>query len=388
MLALLVGCSGGGAPAPAAPVEPALPRSSPASPRAEAAARPAARTRIPAGNVLAGSRPGTAGRRPAREADLVPIALPAFEIDREPVRGDGAGRPLVAHDRSEAENLCAARGGRLCTELEWERACEGEAHHTFPTGPSLDLEGCTLDLGACTSEFGVAAMGVEHPEWTRSDLPESLVALGARAAEASAVVRGARFDQPLASHRCDMRGGLAPRSEVGAAVRCCYGGDPSAAAYPEVATHPVFRAAELDDAALRAALAGIPELAAYAEDFTLHDAEDGDRALARGNAVRDALAGWELAEGPFFWSPTAGDELLVFSGRSAGGTLIAALYRLSDGTYVHGGAFVLAGEDAPIAISRTPPSRGELHWTACFGCAGESGVIRLDDEQVVRVLAY
>lgn len=318
----------------------------------------------------------------------MPVAVPAFEIDRMPIRAEGAGLPLVVRSRDEAERVCGARGGRLCSELEWERACEGDAHQPFATGASLDLEGCTLDLGACTSEHGVAAMGIEHPEWTRSNLPESLVTIGARAPEASAVVRGARFDQDVSSHRCDMRGGLAPISEVGATVRCCYGGDPEAAVYPDVPTHAVFRDAGLDSAAVRAILATVPELATYAADFSLHDAEDGDRALARGNALRDALAGWELATGPFFWSPMAGDELLVFSGHGGGSTVIAALYRMADGTYVHGGSFVLANEDAPVAISRTPPSRSELHWTACFGCGGEGGTIRIDEESVVRVVAF
>jgi hypothetical protein len=316
----------------------------------------------------------------------VPVPIAAFEIDRVPVRPNGASMPSIAASRAEAEGICSARGGRLCTELEWERACEGDEHHDFPTasapGAGLDLEGCTLDLGACVSSFGVSAMGIERPEWTASDLEPSLVAVGA-----SAVVRGARFDQPVASHRCDARGALAPVSEVGAAVRCCYGGDASAS-YPSIGSHPLFAAAELDTPALRTILAGIPEVAAFAADFQPYDAEDGDRALARGNALRDALAGWELAEGPFFWSPTAGDELLVLAGTGGGSTLIAALYRLTDGSYVHGGSFVLANEVAPIAISRTPPSRTELRWTACFDCGGESGAIRLDEDQVVRVVQF
>lgn len=340
-----------------------------------------ARVAIPAGTVLAGSRPGTSGRRPSREADLVSVPIAAFEIDRVPLRAPGAAMPLLASSRAEAATTCSARGGRLCTELEWERACEGDEHHAFLTGPSLDIEGCTLDLLACTSPFGVSAMGIERPEWTASDLEPSLVAVGA-----SAVVRGARFDQPVETHRCDARGALAPISEVGAGVRCCYGGAPNEAAYPATTNHAPYRAAELDTNAIRAVLATIPELSAYAGDFDPHGVEEGDRALARGNAVRDALAGWELAEGPFFWSPTAGDELLVFSGEGGGSTIIAALYRMSDGSYLHGASFVLDGELAPVAISHTPPSRSELRWTACFGCGGESGVIRLDEDQVVRVI--
>lgn len=378
-----MGCSGG-APTTRAAVEPTeAPPPEEARPAPPLTRPPGPRIAIPAGTVLAGSRPGTAGRRPAREADLVPVTIAPFEIDRVPVRAAGASMPLVAASRAEAAATCSARGGRLCSELEWERACEGEAHDPFMSGATLDLEGCSLDLGACVSSFGVSAMGIERPEWTASDLDASLVAVGA-----SAVVRGARFDQPVASHRCDARGALAPVSDVGAAVRCCYGGDPNVGTYPTVASHPIFRAAGLEPEALRAILATVPELTAYASDFVPYGAEEGDRALARGNVLRDALAGWELAEGPFFWSPTLGDELLVFAGRGGGSTLIAALYRMTDGTYIHGGSFVLADESAPIAISRTPPSRAELRWTACFDCGGESGAIRLDEDQVVRVVQF
>lgn len=332
--------------------------------------------------MLAGSRPGTSGRRPSREVDDVPVNVASFEIDRAPLRAPGASMPLLVNSRADAEATCSARGGRLCTELEWERACEGEDHHPFLTGPALDLEGCTLDLNACTSSFGVAAMGIERPEWTASDLAPELVAVGA-----SAVVRGARFDQPIATHRCDARAALSPVSEIGAAVRCCYGGD-AAGAYPPPTSHPVFAEAELGDTEVRAILATIPELRSYATDFVVHGIADGDRALARGNATRETLAGWELADGPFYWSPTPGDEVLVLSGHGGGSTVIAALYRMPDGSHVHGGSFVLEGEDAPVAISRTPPSRGELKWTACEGCGGESGVIRLDEDQVVRVLQF
>jgi hypothetical protein len=138
---------------------------------------------------------------------------------------------------------------------------------------------------------------------------------------------------------------------------------------------------------LRSALRSVPELAPWADGFEPYDATDGDRALARGNATRGALQGWELANGPFRWSPAQGDEALVVAGRSGEDTLIAVLYPRPGEGYWHGGSFVLEHERAPIAITRTPPSREELLWTACQGCGGESGAIRLGEDGVIRIAA-
>lgn len=382
----LVACGAPAAAVPDAPATPVVvdPSPEPSAVLGAAAAPPGPRIAVPAGTVLAGSRPGTVGRRPHREADLVPVEVPAFEIDRRPLV-DARGIPLVARSVAEATTACESRGARLCDELEWERACEGDEHFAFPTGAEMDLEACTMDLGSCTTPFGVVAPGVEEAEWTASSIDP--VRAGA-APEATVVVRGSRFDGPLPSHRCDARAALAPVSDIGAAVRCCHGPAP-ALAYPELGTHAMFRdAPELGSAELRTILATIPELEPYAADFVLHGTEDGLRALGRGDATVASLAGWELASGAFRWSPSGGDELLVFSGHGGGSSILVALYPVFGGGYVHGASFVLRGEDAPFAVSRTPPSRAELHWTACFGCGGEGGLVRIDEDSVVRMTQF
>jgi hypothetical protein len=388
----------GATPEQGASTEPGAPTTPPPSPARETAApapdttasRPSRprldgpRADVPAGSFEVGSVPGTPFRRPSREADRVVVALPGFTIDRRPYPNDPTLAPLLVSSRAEAEALCAERDGRLCTELEWERACGGPEAAAYPTGATLDLDACMRDPARCASGFGVVAMGIERPEWTASNVTTRL---GERA-----VLRGARSDQAADFHRCAARTEQPAASAPDlppvqpAAFHCCHGPAPDVA-YPAPEMHRQFVDVTMALDELRAALRSVPELAPWADDFEPYDAEDGDRALARGNATRGALQGWELASGPFRWSPAVGDEALVVSGRSGEDTLIAVLYPRPDQGFWHGGSFVLENEIAPIAISRTPPSREELLWTACQGCGAESGAIRLGEDGVIRVAA-
>jgi hypothetical protein len=360
-------------PAPAAPAAPAR-RVRLDGPRAD----------VPAGTFEVGSVPGTPFRRSSREADRVSVTLPGFSIDRRPYPNDPNLAPLLVARRAEAQALCAERDGRLCTELEWERACGGPEASAYATGAAMDLDACMRDPASCASGFGVIAMGVERPEWTASDVETRL---GVRA-----VIRGARSDQAADFHRCAARyeqpAAAAPELPPvqPSAFHCCHGPAPEVA-YPSPDTHRQFVDVTMTIDEIRAALRSVPELAPWADAFEPYDAEDGDRALARGNATRGALQGWELANGPFRWSPAQGDEALVVSGRSGEDTVIAVLYPRPGEGFWHGGSFVLENEIAPIAISRTPPSREELLWTACQGCGAESGAIRLGEDGVIRVAA-
>jgi hypothetical protein len=339
------------------------------------------RASIPAGISIIGSEPGTPFRRPSREADRVEVALGAFEMDRRPYPNDPTLAPLLVRSRAEAESLCAENAGRLCGELEWERACSGPESAAYTSGASLSLEECMRDPASCASGFGLIDMGVEHAEWTASDLPEGSIRMGR-----SAVIRGARSDQPADFHRCAARTEQVVVDAPAMAFHCCYGA-PNTMAYPAPEMVRQFNDAPIELSALREVLSSVPELAAWAADFVPYGTEDGDRALARGNATRDALAGWELAQGPFRWSPTAGEETLVMAGRSGEDTLIAVLYPRDGGRYTHAASFVFEAETVPVAIARTPPTRSELLWTACQGCGGESGAIRMGEDGVIRVAA-
>jgi hypothetical protein len=368
----------GGARALAAPPLPATAPVVAASPPSPTLAR---QVDVPAGAVRAGSAPGTAFRRPAREADEVEVELPAFGIDRHPYPNEPLAAPLLVTSRAEATARCVERGARLCTELEWERACEGDAHHSFPGGERYDADLCSRDPGACASSFGVRRLGETAHEWTASELAPELVRRGR-----SAVLRGARADAPADQHRCAARVFEPPEASAAAAFRCCHGPAPEVA-YPTPSRARDFEDLPASPELLRGVLRTVPELAELAEGFEPYGLAEAERALACAGVDHAALAGWELAPGPFAWSPTEGEETWVLAGRSAGSTLVAVLYVRPGERFSHAASFVLDGETLPVAIARTPPSRGELQWSACWGRAGEGGVIRLGDDARIRVLS-
>lgn len=330
---------------------------------------------IPAGTLRVGSRPGTADRDPSAEADLPPVSVPAFDIDALPFPNDPEQPPQLAGTRREAEQLCAARGRRLCHELEWERACRGDGVDDFPTGDSMDVEACVADPLACPSTLGVFDLGVRAPEWTASDAGEHLAYL-----ERTAVVRGGRPEYSLASHRCGTRAAVDPQGGGRArAFRCCGGEPPEDLAYPDVGVRRQFRDLELDTARWREILASVPEVARFAQAFEPYGEPAATRALSRGGATAEQVP-WSVAPGPFAWSPATGEEVWVVAGQSGESSLIAVLYVNPDQSFHHAASFVFAEPQTPIAILRTPPERAQLLWSTCWSCGGENGTIEYGED--------
>lgn len=364
------------APPPAPPPPPARP-----SPRAAVTARAGDVVSIEAGTLHVGSRPGLPHRRPSVEADLSPIELPAFDIDRLPYPNDPAAPAQLAATRAEAAQLCEARGRRLCDELEWERACRGDGTDEWPTGAAIDLAACVADPVSCPSSTGVLDLGVRAPEWTASDADARLARL-----ERTAVVRGGRPDSSPASHRCGARHVKNPAGGGRAlAFRCC-GGEAPGVAYPDVGVRRMWRDLEdVSDARWREILGAVPELAPYASDFSAYGETAALRALARGGASESDMQ-WELTRHPFAWSPSTGEEVWIVSGAGGGVSLLAALYPHPDGSFSHAASFLVREEEPPpFAVLRTRAARGELLWSTCWGCAGESGVVRFDEDATIVI---
>jgi formylglycine-generating enzyme required for sulfatase activity len=357
------------------------------SPAAEAPSRSRIEPRagdtvsIPRGTLHVGSRPGRAHRRPSVEADLVPVEIPAFDVDRLPYPNDPARPPQLAATRAEAEGLCEERGRRLCHELEWERACRGDGRAPFPTGESLDLEACLEDPNGCASPLGVLELGFRAPEWTASDGEPRLSRL-----ERTAVVRGGRPDDAPHLHRCGTRRIVNPLGGGRAlAFRCC-GGPAPELDYPDVGERRPFRDLELEPERWREILASVPELAPHADDFQVWGEAQALSALGRGGATEEDMQ-WELTRGPFAWSPSPGEEVWIVAGHGGGVSLIAALYPLPDGGFLHAASFLLAEEDpVPVAILRTRAERGELLWSTCWSCGGEDGAIRFDEDARIVIV--
>lgn len=112
-----------------------------------------------------------------------------FCIDRDEYVASGQTLPASDVSWTQASQVCASQGKRLCKETEWEFACGGEQMLPYPTGydrdpkacnfdraPLLDRKGQLLDLreiedagNACVSPFGVRNMSGNVDEWVYRD---------------------------------------------------------------------------------------------------------------------------------------------------------------------------------------------------------------------------
>ncbi|MEM7609925.1 MAG: hypothetical protein AAF411_31645 [Myxococcota bacterium] len=336
---------------------------------------------VPAATVLAGSAPGTPGRDARAEADLVPLELGAYWIDVEPAETRHLGH-------AAATVACETEGKRLCSELEWEYACEGPRGERFAGGATYDAE--------AVSVYGVRGMG-GLGEWT-AGAPVRDVA-GSR--ENGAVFRGARPDADEALRRCASRRGTSAATESRhLGFRCCRSeGAELTPSYPDEPVLGRFHDLNLDEARLREVLASVPELAALAGDFrplTLDaarasigaevpegfDAMD-EEAAALALRTPQKLFGWEIAPAALRWSPTPGDVLWVINGFVGERPAAFVLYPMPDGTFRHATSMVLEASAPAIAMAYTPSERTYLKWSARWGTSAEGGLLNLGDYRTV-----
>ncbi|HWO09187.1 MAG TPA: hypothetical protein VNN80_06895 [Polyangiaceae bacterium] len=356
------------APACSSETRPAPPPPAQQTPAAEQ--RPS-RVRVPGGAFSSGTEPGRFERRPELEPRLTRTALGPFEIDVEPY--PGGGQPaLLGLGRAESAERCAEQGGRLCTELEWERACKGPASTPFPGGEAQAAE-CTTAAG-CSSGFGVSGMG-RRLEWTASEPPG--------AAAHTALVRGASDGADPSARRCAHRE-LRGETEPGVAFRCCYG-PPNAArvVLPKLGT--AFATVTLATAEIGEWLARDPATARLARELSgFPEPESGRAVLAKGGAERP---GSSLTTAPLRWNPAAGVDLIVVTARSGPATSFVAVFdALPDGTRQVLASFVLEGEAGPIALGYSAGARDRVRFGTCWNCTGEMGrVLYREPDRVLIV---
>jgi hypothetical protein len=350
--------------------------------RTAATAKIGDRVDIPAGKVVAGSVPGDDGRDPTTEPIASSYELPAFAIDALPYPGKPGEAPLTGVSQGEAQKMCSERGGRLCADVEWERACRGSAGDAFGTGAAWDPT-CAQSPEACVSGFGVRAMGAALEEWTAS--PAEVAALpGHKSARMS--VRGATPLSPVAAHRCAARKALDahPGKARGVGFRCCYGGGQAAAvpSFPAIDWAPAFRKGSLDGAQLGAVLGSFPELGRVRAGARLFQGPEVATVFEKA-APGDGVT---VTADPIEWSPEPGADLLVFAGKSKGGSFIVALHRLPQGKLRLASSLVFANDAVPIALAYEPNLRREIRWSTSWGSMGEGGAITCrDDHRIVIV---
>lgn len=203
---------------------------SPASPPWDASS-PQAPTRegmvwVPPGELVAGTPPGRLPRVADQELAGVRVALGGFFIDRYNHPAEPGSIPQTGITQQEAELVCVEQSKRLCTELEWERACKGPQNLTYGYDDVYDPARCatgSTDALApngvnerCVSYLGARDMHGSAWNWTAS-------AWG-RGSEGLVAVRGGNGMYGELVGRCANGRGVAPdKRDARIGVRCCAG---------------------------------------------------------------------------------------------------------------------------------------------------------------------
>jgi hypothetical protein len=355
----------------------------PAGARVRAALAPKAgeRVAIPAGRFTAGSASGDEGRDPRSEAPALSVALSAYEIDRLPYPNDPAEPPRADVSQKDASRLCAARGERLCTELEWEYACRGTVGDAYATGDAWDPS-CTRDATSCGSSFGVLGMGALR-EWTASEFASL-----DKQDRTLFTARGALGNAEPTEHRCARRDALAPAAkgrELG--FRCCAGA-PNGATIPAPKLGPVARKIALEASQVAEIFATIPQLASLQSIRYFAEPDDPTTVLKRGKggATPGDTEGFVLTTSPLLWNPAPGEEVVVVLGRGNKDSFVVALYRLPDNRYRLASSLLLVNDVGPFVLAYHPEVRERLLWTSCWKCSGEGGAVSLRDGRRVIIV--
>lgn len=199
----------------------------------EAKAAAAAASRCPDGMVEVGGGRfpmGSAANDPSRDAwekQLEPTKIRPFCMDRYEFPNEKGRPPRVNVSWEQARALCSARGKRLCTEEEWERACKGKNNSRYPYGDQFHPNACNTQDAAkkdrsllpsgsfdeCKSDFGVYDLSGSVAEWTASSWSSG---------SPDRVVRGGSYTQPDWGTRCARRENYsADESSEEIGFRCC-----------------------------------------------------------------------------------------------------------------------------------------------------------------------
>jgi len=133
---------------------------------------------IPGGALVAGTPPFELPRRVDQEMPGEQVVLHGYYIDAFPYPNEEGAIPLTNVSQADAAALCAERDKRLCTELEWERACKGPSNQPYEYGDRHRADRCGTGvvpslrpaglLVGCRSDFGVRDLHGGAFEWTAS----------------------------------------------------------------------------------------------------------------------------------------------------------------------------------------------------------------------------
>ena len=165
----------------------------------------------------------------AREYPPKKVFLPAFCIDKYEYPNEEGRLPQTSVTWKRAHDLCAAKGKRLCSAKEWERACAGPQNRVWPYGSKHQEHACNeggdnLDPSgarqSCRTPEGVYDMSGNVAEWTASTDDMEYASLDDDSTPRH-VKGGAYMDYPLFT-RCSFRDTYTPDYDYQHfGFRCC-----------------------------------------------------------------------------------------------------------------------------------------------------------------------
>jgi sulfatase modifying factor 1 len=182
---------------------------------------------VPGGALVAGTPPQSLPRIADEEMPGEQVILGGFYIDVYAYPNEDGAIPLTNVTQAEATRLCEEQGKRLCTELEWERACKGPDNLPYEYGERYDPKRCmtgTLPMlrpsgihVGCRSAFGVSDLHGGAWEWTASAWERG-------GEEGLVTVRGGNATAGELVGRCANAMGRPPQQQSGiVGFRCCGG---------------------------------------------------------------------------------------------------------------------------------------------------------------------
>lgn len=224
---LALGCGRSHPPDAALPAETAMV----SAPSATAPGTPRPGMVWVAGGVLrAGSELDEVPRVADAELPGTEIPMGGFYMDVLAWPNEPGAIPTADVSRDEAKRLCESKGKRLCSELEWERACKGPENTRYEYGSVYDARTCGaggLALASsmrpsgqrptCRSAFGVRDLHGGASEWTDSHW-------GRGGVKDLGVVRGGNDVAGELVTRCAFARAVAPSERTATtSFRCCAG---------------------------------------------------------------------------------------------------------------------------------------------------------------------
>ena len=96
----------------------------------------------------------------------VDVPMSGFYVDLLPWPDEPGAIPTTNVARDEAERLCESKGKRLCSELEWERACKGPSNTPLRVRPRIRRAELRIGASAETSS--------RRPSGDETGVPERL----------------------------------------------------------------------------------------------------------------------------------------------------------------------------------------------------------------------